>query len=74
MLLVAIVVLVLVWDWNWLKGAIERSVEARTGRSLEIGGDLDVDLGRITTVRAEALRFGNVACSKEPTMAAADAP
>ena len=72
MLVVALVVLVLVWDWNWLKGPIERSVEARTGRSLEIGGDLDVDLGRITTVRADALRFGNAAWSKEPTMAAAD--
>lgn len=69
---VAIVVLVLLWDWNWFKGPIERSVEARTGRSFEIGGDLDVDLGRITTIRAGALRFGNAEWSKEPTMAAAD--
>jgi uncharacterized protein involved in outer membrane biogenesis len=69
---VLILVLVLLWDWNWFKGPIEYRVEAQTGRSFEIGGDLDVDLGRITTIRADALRFGNAAWSKEPTMAAAD--
>ncbi len=68
----AIVVLVLLWDWNWFKGPIERRVEARTGREFEIGGDLDVDLGRITTIRADALRFGNAEWAKDPTMAATD--
>jgi AsmA family protein len=71
-LLVAIIVLVVFWDWNWLKGPIERQVQARTGRTFEIGGDLDVDLGRVTTVRADALRLGNATWSKEPTMAALD--
>lgn len=71
-LLIAMVVLILLWDWNWFKGPIERRVEAQTGREFEIGGDFDVDLGRIATVRADALRFGNAAWSKQPTMAAAD--
>jgi AsmA family protein len=71
-LLLAIVVLVALWDWNWFKGPIERQVQARTGRVFEIGGNLDVDLGRVTTIRADALRFGNAAWSKEPTMAALD--
>ncbi|MDR6991550.1 AsmA family protein [Luteimonas sp. 3794] len=71
-LLVAIVLLVLLWDWNWFKGPVERIVEARTGRTLVIGGDLDVDLGRTTTVRADALRFSNADWSDSQTMASVE--
>lgn len=71
-LALVMVVLVLLWDWNWFKGPIERQVQARTGRSFEIGGNLDVDLGRVTTVRADALSFGNAEWSEDPTMAALD--
>ncbi|MBB6598522.1 AsmA family protein [Luteimonas sp. MC1825] len=71
-LAVAIVALVLLWDWNWFKGPLERIVAAKTGRSFEIGGDLDVDLGRITVVRAGKLRLGNADWSDEPMMATAD--
>ena len=70
--LAALVLLLVLFDWNWFKRPIERLVEARTGRPLSIGGDLDVDLGSVTTVKAEKLRFGNATWSKEPTMAAAD--
>ena len=72
LLAVALIVLVLLWDWNWFKRPIERVVEARTGRSFVIGGDLDVDLGRVTTVRADTLRFGNADWADAPVMAAAD--
>ncbi|MFC7300856.1 AsmA family protein [Cognatiluteimonas weifangensis] len=71
-LLAAIAVLVALWDWNWFRGPIERQVEARTGRSFEIGGNLDVDLGRITTIRADAPSFGNAHWSKAPIMASTD--
>jgi uncharacterized protein involved in outer membrane biogenesis len=71
-LVAAIAILVALWDWNWFRGPIERQVEARTGRSFEIGGNLDVDLGRITTIRADALSFGNAPWSKVPTMASTD--
>lgn len=71
-MLVAIAILVVLWDWNWFRGPIERQVQARTGRSFEIGGNLDVDLGRITTIRADALSFGNAPWSKDPTMASTD--
>jgi uncharacterized protein involved in outer membrane biogenesis len=71
-LAVAIVVLVLLWDWNWFKRPLERYVESRTGRSFDIGGDLDVDLGRTTVVRADRVRFGNADWSKEADMASAD--
>lgn len=72
LLLVAIAVLIAIWDWNWFRGPIERQVQARTGRSFDIGGDLDVDLGRVTRIRAGRVRFGNADWSKEPEMASAD--
>lgn len=72
LLVLALIVLVLLWDWNWFKRPVERMVEARTGRSFIIGGNLDVELGRVTTVRAETLRFGNAGWAEEPVMAAAD--
>jgi len=68
----AIALLILFWDWNWFRGPIERIVTARTGRSFDIGGDLDVDLGRTTRIRADALSFGNAAWAREPTMASTD--
>ena len=70
--LAGLALLFILFDWNWFKGPLERMVHAKTGRELDIGGNLDVDLGRITTVKAENLRFANAAWSKEPTMAAAD--
>lgn len=70
--LVALIVLVAIWDWNWFKGPIERTVERRTGRSFDIGGNLDVDLGRVITVSGERLRFGNAQWAKEPLMASAE--
>lgn len=68
----ALAVLLILFDWNWFKGPLERRVSAQTQREFRIGGDLDVDLGRVTTVRAGQLRFGNADWSKEPVMAAAE--
>nr|WP_255703335.1 AsmA family protein [Lysobacter sp. GX 14042] len=71
-LVLAIVVLVLLWDWNWFKGPVERRVEAATGREFEIGGDLDVDLGLVPTIRADRLRLGNADWSEQADMARAE--
>jgi AsmA family protein len=71
LLLAGIVALVLAWDWNWFKGLVERQVEARTGRSFEIGGDLGVELGRTSRVVLDDIRFGNAQWSEEPTMGSA---
>lgn len=68
----AIALLVLLWDWNWFKGPVERVVEARTGREFDIAGNLDVDLGRTTTITAEGLRLGNAGWSEHADMATAD--
>ncbi|NUO76221.1 MAG: AsmA family protein [Lysobacter sp.] len=70
--LLAILTLIALWDWNWLRGPIERQVQARTGREFDIGGDLDVDLGRTTRIRADALRFGDADWSRRRDMAIAD--
>lgn len=67
-----VVILIAIWDWNWFKGPVERQVEARTGRSFDIGGDLDVDLGWTPVVSAEKVRFGNAAWSRDPVMASAE--
>ncbi|GHA77787.1 AsmA family protein [Cognatilysobacter bugurensis] len=71
-LLIALVVLVAIWDWNWFKGPLERAVERRTGRTFEIGGRLNVDLGGVVTVSGEQLRFGNAPWAREPLMASAE--
>ena len=71
-LALAVAALALLWDWNWLKGPVEAVVSARTGRSFDIGGDLDVDLGRTTVVRAERLVLGNADWSETPEMARAE--
>lgn len=68
----ALLVLTLVWDWNWFKGAVERQVEARTGRQLDIAGDLDVDLGWTPVISADRIQFANAPWSDNPTMATAD--
>ncbi|WP_123768558.1 AsmA family protein [Vulcaniibacterium tengchongense] len=72
LLLVAVAVLIALWDWNWFRGPVERAVHASTGRSFDIGGDLDVDLGWTPRISAERVRFGNAAWAREPTMAAAE--
>lgn len=71
-LVAGIIVLILLWDWNWFRRPIERFVHAKTGREFHIDGDLDVDLGRMTHVTADRLRFGNAAWSKEKQMAKTD--
>ena len=58
-LLALLVLLIALFDWNWFKRPIERLVQANTGREFHIDGDLHVDLGRITLVRADGLRFAN---------------
>jgi hypothetical protein len=70
--LLALLVLLVLFEWNWLKGPLQRMVESRTGRALVIGGDLDVDLGRTTTIAGDQLSFGNAEWSKQSTMATAD--
>lgn len=72
LLAIALLALIALWDWNWLRGPIERQVQARTGRDFDIGGDLDIALGRTVRVRADAVRFGDADWSRRRDMAVAD--
>lgn len=70
--LAGLVLLIAVFDWNWFKRPLERMVSANTGRAFHIDGDLHVDLGRTTVVRATGLRLANAAWARdEPWMARA---
>jgi len=66
-----ILLLIALWDWNWFRGPVERAVEARTGREFHLG-HLDVDLGRVTTIRGDDMTLANADWSKTPRMAAMD--
>src|SRR5262245_45786615 len=68
LLALCLAMLALLFDWNWFKGPIERRVQAATGRSFSIGGDLDGDLGRVLTLRADDLRLGNAEWSTDREM------
>ena len=59
-LLSALVVLYNWSNWNLLKGPISRTVEAKTGRQLQINGDLIMHLRwPDTRIRTSHLRFAN---------------
>ncbi len=70
-LIAAVLLLIALWDWNWFKGPVERAVQAKTGRALHIG-NLDVDLGRVTTIRGDSVTFANADWAKRPQMVSAD--
>ena len=65
---VAVTLFAAVFDWNWFKGPIERRVQAATGRTFSIGGELDVDLGLKPRISANDVRFGNASWSTHDTM------
>lgn len=70
-LVLILLIVILLFDWNWFKGPVERAVQARTGREFHIAGNLDVDLGRITTIRGDGLSFANAPWAKQRQMATA---
>jgi uncharacterized protein involved in outer membrane biogenesis len=58
-LALGLVVFLLTYNSNWLRGPIAHLVEAKTGRSFAIEGDLRVRPGLPTRVHVERVRFGN---------------
>jgi AsmA family protein len=65
---VAVTLSIAVFDWSWFKGPIERHVQAATGRTFAIGGELDVDLGLKPRISANDVRFGNASWSTHGDM------
>ncbi|MBC7908792.1 MAG: AsmA family protein [Rhodospirillaceae bacterium] len=60
---------VVIFDWNWLRSPIESRAGGAVGRGVAIEGNLDVDLGRVTRIRAERVRVGNPPWTRDPEMA-----
>ncbi|HEV8342059.1 MAG TPA: AsmA family protein [Candidatus Binatia bacterium] len=65
---VAVAIFILTLDLNKAKGYISAGVSKATGRQLSINGDLEVDLGWISRVRASEIQFENASWSKHPQM------
>ncbi len=69
LIVVAAVIFVSTHNWNDVKGYIAAGVTTATGRQLSINGDLKVDLGWISRVRASQIQFDNARWSRHPHMA-----
>jgi AsmA family protein len=69
---VAVALFVALFDWNWLKAPVERRVQAATGRTFAIGGELDVDLGLKPRISANDVRLGNAPWSTRGDMVRAE--
>lgn len=68
-IVVAAVIFISTHNWNDVKGYIAAGVTTATGRQLSINGDLKVDLGWISRVRASQIQFDNARWSRYPHMA-----
>ncbi len=75
-LLLTVLLLVLalaVFGANWARSPLERLVQAKTGRALHIGGDLQLGLGWPTLrLQAQELRFANPAWASQPQLLEVD--
>ena len=56
-------------DWNRLRSPLAERASAFAGRDFRIDGDLDVDLGWTTHVRANGVRLANAEWGVAPAMA-----
>lgn len=67
-LLVVAVVVVALMPWNFLKAPITERVEAATGRSLEIRGDVSLSLLPRPHIEMEQMAFANADWAQAPEM------
>lgn len=59
----------MIFGWAWLKDPLSTRLGDRLGYAVAIDGDLDIDFGRITTLRVSGLRLGNPEWAHRPEMA-----
>ena len=67
-IIIAAVIFVATLDANRAKKYISAGVSKATGRQLNIGGNIDLDLGWTSRVRASQIQFENAPWSKRPQM------
>jgi uncharacterized protein involved in outer membrane biogenesis len=69
-LVLVLVLLLAFMDWNWFKHPIERAASAKSGRTVTIAGDLNVDIWSWTpTVVINGLTLGNPPWESDRPMA-----
>lgn len=71
--LVVLMLVVYFFPWDALRGPINRYVSDQLGRRFEITRRLTVQLGRITTVRADGVEFANPGWASKPYLVKASA-
>jgi AsmA family protein len=72
-LAVLVALFVILWDWNYLRGPIERIASARTGREVQIAGDLNVKLfSRNPSATVDGISIGNPAWAGKGNTASAE--
>ncbi len=63
---------VALFGWNWMRAPLERYTLEKTGRALQIEGDLTVRLGwPVARLRADGVQYANPAWAREKKMLAA---
>ena len=67
-IIVATAIFIATLDWNKAKKYIVAGVSKATGRQLKINGDLNVELGWTSTLRASQIQFENARWSTHPQM------
>ncbi|APW44506.1 AsmA family protein [Rhodoferax saidenbachensis] len=71
-LLLLAVLLIALLGWNWMREPLERYTLEKTGRVLQIEGDLTVDFGwPVARLHAAGVQFANPAWTQEKQMLAA---
>lgn len=71
-MLLATVLLIALAGWNWLRAPLERYTLEKTGRILQIEGDLKLQLGwPVARLHAAGVQFANPAWTQERQMFAA---
>lgn len=70
LLLLLLAAVLHLFNWNLVKDEIAAALSERMGMTVEIAGDLDVDVGRFTHVRADDIRLYNAAAPRERLLAA----
>lgn len=68
-IIIAAAIFVATLDVNRAKKYISAGVSKATGRELIIGGDLELDFGWISRIRASQIQFQNAPWGKNPQMA-----
>ena len=67
-----VIAFMLIFDWNWLKGPIERRVAERTGRTIEIDGNITGQWRLRPRISFDKVRISNPEWAQSPDFVTAE--